>query len=50
MPPDQVEDAMQPPCAHAVIAGQLDLRFKPKLRLSVGVMDVDMRSHLFTRE
>jgi len=50
MPPDKVEGARQAPGAHAIVSGQLDLRFQPELRLSIRMMDVDMRSQLLTRE
>ena len=50
MPPDKVEGARQAPCAHPVVSGQLDLRFQPELRLSIRMVDVDMRSQLFARE
>jgi hypothetical protein len=50
MPPYKVEGARQAPGAHAIVSGQLDLRFQPELRLSIHMVDVDMRSQLLTRE
>ena len=50
MPPDKVEGACQPPGAHAIVSGQFDFRFQPELRLTICMMDVNVRSQLFTRE
>ncbi len=50
MPPDKVKGAGQPPLAQAIVPSYLDLRFQPKLRLSVRVVDMDMWPRLLTRE
>ena len=50
MPPNKVEGVRQAPGTHAVVPGQLDLRFKPELRLAIRMMNMHMRPRLFTRE
>ncbi len=50
MPPNKVKGAGHTPWAHAIVPGQLYLRFEPELRLSIRVMDMDVWPCLLARE